>query len=131
MASCDLLHDGQWLMLARLCFTHPTPPSPTSAVRESVAAHLWCRSSSIVPRSTKSASRANGITIDGGGGVSRRSEAGSVSACLGPLRPWAVPQLTGWKVERSAHRAVHDTRLEAGIRVTKRDGGGHENVTVL
>jgi hypothetical protein len=54
-------------------------------------------------------------------------EAGSVSA--GTAR--AVPQLTGWKVERSAHWAVNDTRLEADVRVAKRDGGGHGNVVLL
>ena len=32
-------------------------------------------------------------------------------------------QLTGWKVERSVHQAVNDTRLEAGVHVTKRDCG--------
>jgi hypothetical protein len=61
----------------RLCTTYPTPPSLTSAVRESDAAHLLSRSSSIVPRATKSASRANGMRIDGDGGVSGRSGAGS------------------------------------------------------
>jgi hypothetical protein len=49
-------------------------------------------------------------------------EAGSVSAGLGPLELKVIPQLTRWKVECSAHRAVDDTRLETGVRVTKRDG---------
>ena len=52
---------------------HPTPPSPTRAILASACAHLSQISSSSVPRSTKSASRANGITIDGCGGVSGRS----------------------------------------------------------
>ena len=67
------------------------------------------------------------------GGVESRValEAGSVSAGSGLPELKAVPQLTGWQVERSAHRAVDDTRLEAGVSVTKRDGGRHANVIVV
>jgi len=46
-------------------------------------------------------------------------EARSVSAGSGPPELKAVLQLTGWKVERSAHRAVDDACLEAGVRVAK------------
>lgn len=84
MASCDLLHCGQRLMLLRLCFTYLTLPNPTSAVRGSGAAHLLSRSLSIVPRSTESMSRANGIAIDGRGG---RSEVGPWLARARTLRP--------------------------------------------
>ena len=40
----------------------------------------------------------------------------------------AVPQLTRWQVERSAHRAVDDTGLEAGVRITKRDSRAHDTL---
>jgi hypothetical protein len=68
--------------------------------------------------------------VDGGGGVSSRSKVGlwSMLACLDPLRPRAVPQLTGWQVERSAHRAVDNASLETGVRVAKGNGGGHDAI---
>jgi hypothetical protein len=39
-------------------------------------------------------------------------------------------QLTRWKVERSVHWAVDDTRLEAGVRVAERDCGVHNTKVV-
>jgi hypothetical protein len=48
-----------------------------------------------------------------------------------PYTSGTVPQLTGWQVERSAHQAVNDTSLEAGVRITKGDGGGHDNIIVI
>lgn len=53
--------------------THPTPPSPTSAVREPGTAHfVWSWSNVFLL--TKSASRSKGIVEDGRGGVSGRSK---------------------------------------------------------
>jgi hypothetical protein len=96
MASCDFLDDGQRLVLARLGLTYPTPPSPTSAVHVSGAAHLFSRSSSIVPRSTKSPSRPNGITSDGGGGVSGRAGAGlRLALAQTPAKLGSAPDLPG------------------------------------
>jgi hypothetical protein len=118
-------------MLVRLYLAYPTPPRPTSAVHESGAAHLLSMSPSIVPRSTKPLSRPNGITIDGGGGVSRRSKAGSVSAGSGPLELKAVPQLTRWKMERSVHWAVDVARLEASVRIPISDCRSHTRVYSL
>jgi hypothetical protein len=86
MASCDLLHDSQRSILPRLYLAYPTPPRPTSAVHEPGAVHLSCRSSSIVPRSTKSLSRANGMAINGCGGVSGRAAAGLRLALARTLR---------------------------------------------
>jgi hypothetical protein len=53
-------------------------------------------------------------------------EAGSVSACPGPLELWAIPQLTRWKVERCIHVAVNGPSLDAVIRVTERCCRRHE-----
>ena len=55
-------------------------------------------------------------------------EVGSVSACLGPLRPRAVAQLTRRKVDRNP--VVDDARLETGIRVAERDCAAHNTVAV-
>jgi hypothetical protein len=119
-------------VLVRQASAYPTPPRPKSAAREPGAAHTWRIWSSVVPRSTKSASRANGITMSGGGGVSSRSEVGHllVLACLDPLRPRAVPQLTRCLVERSIHVAVNDASLESSVCVAERNFGGHDTVLV-
>jgi hypothetical protein len=68
-----------------------------------------------------------------GGGVSRRSEAGYllVLACLDPLRPRAVPQLTGRLIVRSNHVAVNNAGLEGSVGVAKRNRGVHNNVAVV
>jgi hypothetical protein len=51
-------------------------------------------SSSIVPRSTKSPSRANGITSDGGGGVSGRAGAGPrLALAQRPAKLGSAPDL--------------------------------------
>ena len=53
--------------------THPTPPSPTNAVRAAGLEHLSQISSSMWPRSTKSGSRRKGVVEVGSGGVSGRA----------------------------------------------------------
>lgn len=58
-------------------------------------------------------------------------EAGSVSAGSGPLELKAVPQLTGWQVERSAHRAIKDATLDTVSSIAKRNHGSHDNVVVV
>jgi hypothetical protein len=59
-------------------------------------------------------------------------EAGSVSACSAPLELIrAIPQRTRGKMERSVHWAVDDARLEAGVRVAKRECRSHTNVRSL
>jgi len=58
-------------------------------------------------------------------------QAGLVSACLGLLRPRAVPQLTRCRlVERSIHVAVNDAGLEASVCVAKRKRGAHDTLAV-
>jgi len=47
---------------------------------------------------------------------------------LRPRAVRAVAQLTGCLVERSVHRAVGDAHLQTGIRVAKRDCGGHDTI---
>ena len=54
-------------------YNYPTPPRPTSAVRDPGRPQLCAIFSSMSPRSTKSPSRLNGIKIEGFGGVSGRS----------------------------------------------------------
>jgi hypothetical protein len=78
----------------------------------------------------KSASWAKGITSDGGGGVSGCSEAGLflVLACLDPLRPQAILQLTRCLEERSIHVAINDAGLEACVCVAKNVLRGHDTV---
>ena len=53
-----------------------------------------------------------------------------VLACLDPLRPWAVPQLTRGQVKRSIHVAVNDAGLEASVCVAKRNRGAHDTLVV-
>jgi hypothetical protein len=136
------------VMLVEHVSAYPTPPRPTSA------AHIWSTWSSVVPRSTKSASRAKGTTMSGGCGVSSRSEVGHllVLACLDPLCcgakgqpsaplnrsyfnrhtlcPRAVSQLTECLVKRSIHVIFNDAGLEASICVAKRYVGGHDTLVV-
>jgi hypothetical protein len=70
--------------------------------------------------------------MSGGSGVSSRSEVGHllVLACLDPLCPRAVPQLTGCLIKRSIHVIFNDAGLEASICVAKRDVGGHDTLVV-
>jgi hypothetical protein len=100
----------------RVASAYPRPPRPTSAAREFGAAHIRLTGSSVVPRSTKSGMVESPVVF----------EAGSVSAGSGLLELKAVPQLTRWQVGCSVHRAVDDTRLEAGICVAERDCIGHD-----
>jgi hypothetical protein len=46
-------------------------------------------------------------------------------------RARAVPQLTRWQVERSVYRAVDVARLEASVRVAKRDCRSYTRVYSL
>jgi hypothetical protein len=70
--------------------------------------------------------------MSGGDGVSSRSEVGHllVLACLDPLRPRVVPQLTRCLVERSIYVAVNDAGLEASVCVAKRNRGAHDTLVV-
>jgi hypothetical protein len=45
--------------------------------------------------------------------------------------PWAVLQLTRWKVERGVYWAVDNACLEAGIRVAERDRGTYNIAAAL
>jgi hypothetical protein len=50
-----------------------------------------------------------------------------------PARTWRSSgglQLTRWKVERSVHWPVNNTRLKTGVRIAKRDCGVHETNVV-
>jgi hypothetical protein len=58
-------------------------------------------------------------------------QAGFVSACLGPLRPRAVPQLTRCLVERSIYVAINDAGLEASVCAAKRNRGAHDILVVV
>jgi hypothetical protein len=76
--------------------TYPTPPSPTSAVREPGTRHFVCIWSNISSLLTKSASGPKGIIIDGHGGVSGRSLASlNVSACSCPAKSQLIRNLPG------------------------------------
>jgi hypothetical protein len=53
---------------------------------------------------------------------------GSVSAWLGPRELQSRKRLTRWKIERSVHLAVDNTRLEAGVCVAKSNTEAHDTL---